>query len=889
MERIGKWSGKLREHPFWVYTLCFCLCFGVVFGPFFLSHKTFVCQGDSCLQHYPAFLYYGEKLREMLRGLFAGRGLEFPQWEYSIGLGADVFSTLSYYIIGEPLALLSALFPESLAPYGYSLMIALRLYLAGLAFCAFLRERDCGPLPGALGAAAYVFSGYGLRPAIFHSAFSIPMVDLPLLLLGAERLYKRRDPRLFLLAVFHSAVSSFYFFYMLVILVALYALLRYCSLFWGQPLRCLGRWVLRFFLTALAGTALAAPILFPCLQAMLHSERLGAEQNPLFYSAEYYTHYAAGLLSVYEYNYFYVALSGPVIVCALFTLTAPRGRFREEKLAMGVLFLFTLLPFFGSLFNGLSYATNRWIWAFIAGACFCCARGFPQLDRLTPRQLALTAGLLALLTALSLLPGPVGSTWIQLALLWGSYLLALLHTLGRQGSLARWRPRLLALLAAGGILTTGCGLFWPGDSENFAAYLSRTQANAQRLGPVEPILERVVRDPDCRTDSSPAQPYNRALLSGFGTMSGYFSMIDPGTTQLQGAVYYNRTCGQQYRGPRWQSMLMSLLGVRYYAIEAGHTGELPYGFRTLAAEEGGCQVYENDNALPLVTVYDGVASPEEADSPLALQQLMLQAAVTGGETSLPHGETELTVEELPFAWGRETSQGARLEEGLIQVEEDNGWIDLEFEPVEGRELCVVFDGLESDTVRPGIGVLSCTGECGGVANTLQAARPVNRFYCGYQDFLLSLGYHPEEQGHIRLKFRWAGEYRFDSLKVCAVDPAFLEEAAAKLRDSGVEDIRRETNRVSFSARRDAPGMAFISVPYSGNWSVRVDGEEAPLREIQRGLCGVELPAGEHQVVMTYRCRPFWLGAAVSGVTAAVLLALWALAKRGLLPNLRFPR
>lgn len=122
-----------------------------------------------------------------------------------------------------------------------------------------------------------------------------------------------------------------------------------------------------------------------------------------------------------------------------------------------------------------------------------------------------------------------------------------------------------------------------------------------------------------------------------------------------------------------------------------------------------------------------------------------------------------------------------------------------------------------------------------------------------------------------------------------MDPAFLEEAAAKLRDSGVEDIRRETNRVSFSVSRDAPGMAFISVPYSGNWSVRVDGEEAPLREIQCGLCGVELPAGEHQVVMTYRCRAFWLGAAVSGVTAAVLLVLWALAKRELFPNLRLPR
>ena len=153
-------------------------------------------------------------------------------------------------------------------------------------------------------------------------------------------------------------------------------------------------------------------------------------------------------------------------------------------------------------------------------------------------------------------------------------------------------------------------------------------------------------------------------------------MVDSGTTQFQGAMYYNRSCGQQYQGPRWQSMLMSLLGVGYYAVEAGRTDELPYGFRTLAAEEGGYAIYKNDYALPLVTLYDGVASPEEADSPFALQQLMLQAAVTEEETSLPHAGTELTVEEIPFTWRQETSQDVWMEEGLIQVEKDKGTVEL---------------------------------------------------------------------------------------------------------------------------------------------------------------------------------------------------------------------
>lgn len=870
-----KYLNKLKKHPLWVYTLCFALCFGLVFGPFFLTHKTFIYQGDSSMQHYPSFLYYGEQLRRAFASFFVGKGFQFPQWEYSIGLGVDVFSTLSYYIIGEPLSLLSALFPASLAPYGYSLMIALRLYLAGLAFCAFLKERDCAPLPGALAAVAYVFSGYGLRPAIFHSAFSIPMIDLPLLLLGVERLYKKKDPKLFVLAVFHSAVSSFYFFYMLVILVVLYAFLRYFFLFWGQPLRCLGGWVLRFFLWALAGTALAAPILLPCLNSMLQSERLlSVEQDLLLYSKAYFTHYAAGLVSVYEYHYFYVALSGPVLVFALLALTAPKGKFREEKLCMAVLLFFTLVPFFGSMFNAFSYVTNRWIWAFIAGICFCFARGFSLLGQLGRRQLGMTGGLLILLTGLCLLPSPIKiTTWCQLAFLWASYLLVAAYS--RREKLRTWLPGAVSFLAAAGVLVTGTSLFWPNEAGNYTAYMSRTQANAQRLGVVEPLMEQVVEDPNYRTDSSPTQPYNRALLSGHGTMSYYYSMIDPGTTQFQGAMYYNRSCGQQYYGPRWQSMMMSLLGVRYYAIEAGKTHELPYGFTTQAAAQDGYEIYENEYALPLVTVYDGVASLQEAESPFALQQLMLQAAVTEDETTLPQAQTDLTVEELPFIWRQETSQNARVEEGMIRVEKDQGHVDLEFAPIKGQELCVVFDGLESNMADPKKGMIAFFAGCGKTTNVLNAARPVNRFYCGYKNFLVSVGYQPEEQNVIRLKFNWEGEYRFDSMKIYAVDPSFLEETTLRLRESGVQDILRETNRISFSTRRESPGMAFISIPYNENWSVTIDGEKAILRNIQCGLCGVEIPAGDHQVVMTYRCRPFWLGAAISGATATLLLVLWA--------------
>ena len=172
------------------YTLIFALTAFLVYLPFILNGKSFVfCDvgggGDGLVQHFNSFVYYGKFLRGIIRNLIYNHQLVIPMFDLSIGYGQDIVKTLSYYVIGDPFSFLSVFIPVKHAELGYSLLIILRLYLAGIAFSAYARRRRCRDAFVLAGALIYVFSSYTIYIGVLHPYFINPMVFLPLFLLYA--------------------------------------------------------------------------------------------------------------------------------------------------------------------------------------------------------------------------------------------------------------------------------------------------------------------------------------------------------------------------------------------------------------------------------------------------------------------------------------------------------------------------------------------------------------------------------------------------------------------------------------------------------------------------------------------------------------------------------
>lgn len=93
-----------------------------------------------------------------MRNIVVSHRMEIPMCDSSIGLGGDVITTLSYYVLGDPLALLSVFVLRKYTEYLYDFLIIIRLYLSGLVFCAFCKHHGYEESDIFLGCLIYMFS-----------------------------------------------------------------------------------------------------------------------------------------------------------------------------------------------------------------------------------------------------------------------------------------------------------------------------------------------------------------------------------------------------------------------------------------------------------------------------------------------------------------------------------------------------------------------------------------------------------------------------------------------------------------------------------------------------------------------------------------------------------
>lgn len=255
------------------YTALFALLMGIWAAIFALNGQSFIQYGDTLKQHYPFLVYYGRWLRQAARCVLTGAAM--PTWDFSIGYGADIITTLSYYGLGDPLDLLAAFVPGRWTEQLLEGLIVLRLYLAGLAFMAFSRRHGNSRFGTLLGALAYVFSAWPIQAGLIEPVFLVPMYCFPLMLLGADDLFEGRSPVLYIAAIALTALSNFLFFYMAAVLLVLYAIAVYSKRYGAKNLRTLPPLLAKFIGFALVGIAISAVTLLPTAQELFGSARFG--------------------------------------------------------------------------------------------------------------------------------------------------------------------------------------------------------------------------------------------------------------------------------------------------------------------------------------------------------------------------------------------------------------------------------------------------------------------------------------------------------------------------------------------------------------------------------------------------------------------------------------
>ena len=348
------------------YTVIFAAVSLACFSFYFILGKTFFTTGDGRSQHIAALIYYGKYLRSIFYNLFAQGKLVIPQWDFNLGFGADIIQTLHYYVIGDPFSFLSVFFSPEKTPFLYTINIFFRLYCIGLAFFAYCKCHNFDRYSSLCGAFVYIFCGFSFYCAVRHPYFVNPMIWLPLLLIGIDKIFDNKNFLPFAFFVFIACACNFYFFYMLSIIVFIYAIVRFFFKFPKQEYKNIWKYILLALAGYILGICMAAAIFFPNVSGFLSCGRM-EEDNPLtpIYRTNYYIKMILGFIAPSTFGSYstfgYAAPALPLII-VLFTMKDKISKQIKIFLSIGVIFF--LFPVFGCIFNGFSYVSNRWGFAF---------------------------------------------------------------------------------------------------------------------------------------------------------------------------------------------------------------------------------------------------------------------------------------------------------------------------------------------------------------------------------------------------------------------------------------------------------------------------------------------------------------------------------------------
>ena len=911
---VRTWEEENPARKRFVYFCCYSAAFVIValitLFVYPSNGRSMIWNIDGLEQFYPYFIYEGQWLREIFSGLLSGHGLNIPLWSYELGYGMDIPSTLDTFF--DPLNLLSGLCPERYSEYLFQLLVVFRLYLAGLAFSLFALRFGIGRLPVLTGALLYALCGTSLAVA-YWPASAWPLVLFPLLLLGVEKALARERPYLFVASVAAFFIISYYFSYMACLL-----LIPYCAVRVVQTQRSMGvarfaLWTLKFLGLFGIGVLIACFSLIPSLIGLFGLERFtdNAVQVPLLYPLQYYTSLVSGFVGTTSVGSDCFIGFGGLAFLACVLLFSRRKENTSLKVTFVLASIMLLLPAFGRLFNGMNYATNRWVWAYALVVCFVVARMLPSLLAAGRRTVKVLVVASIAYGALVFSVAPMRS---EATLAAGIVLLATLFAIAQSGLSARARKTsLLCCLTAS--LAVNAFYFVSPDEGGVGKDSPPLGYAYARLSSDSP--NHLVADLGdlglWRYDGSPAaieRTRNDSLILGLKGIDFYNSSYNSAVDDYHTELAVNKTnINFSYKDLGARSILESLAGVKYYlgsdqnapavylyddpqkTVATGEVRGIPY------------QVHEGSNVLPLAYVYDSYIPRDEyrALSPAEKQEALLQGVVLE-ESPLP--ETRRQEESRIVASSMTPGSGLTVEDGTIRVSSAGAKITLTFDGLPDSETYVYVDGLGYRALSP-MEKTTSTGEFDRLAWWRKAlvykkelewraptyynvslasdkaadARQIENFsdtshmYGGKDEWLVNMGYSKEGKTSVTLTFGLEGEYRYSDLAIVCQPMGNASSRIDALKADPVDNLAFDTNRITASVDLDAPKALYFSVPYSKGWTAFVDGRAVDLKRANTAFMALELDAGAHEVELRYMTPGLLEGFALSGVGLAALAAL----------------
>lgn len=879
------------------YTILFCILMAGIFAMFILEGRSFVNHADAYDQGY----FWTVEMKHNLDSLFSGGG--YPVWSWDRGTGIDTKMPI------DPFLVIASLFPAGYVELGYTVAILLRLYFAGIAFILFCKEVKLSNFQALVGSLCYVATTWTINLSLMQGQFIDLFILFPLLVMSVDRIYKGKSPAPFMLIVGITVGINYYLAYMSAIGIIIYILFRYFA-YEKFSLRTYLAYIGRFILYGVTGIMIGAVFVLVTIQTLSGASTGSSSAIDWLYGTGYY--YAEGLRLVstgYAFNYTNIGIP----MFALLALVAFNGKFsgKATHVIMAVILLaMTMSPFFGKMFNGFGYVSNRWYFMLVFFVIWCAAEHM-DLDKMA----SIRNIILMLIWWATLVFSTLGLAYLDItgdlsmrkAMFIGGNLAAgfvmiLIVASGRRliKSL-RARQTLIVLSVIGTLVIVWNISFYNNTDYYFKVgeINEQLEASTQRAGGMieDDGFYRIDQADWINTHLNADQPVNENLWWQNNTIYLYDSKIPSKLSEFNkltgNNLGYSKRVYVQSNGNRMG--LDFLYGVKYFLGDdqknerLGADGRAGYAFE-LYDNLDGVNVFRSKYDSSLGFVYDKFLPESEflKLSRLEREQALLQAVVVPDEEvpdldetkKISAGDIEKDITDIPYTIV--DTEGLILDGNKITAEQEDASVTIRVDGVTDSQLIVSFDNLRR---------LNESGDSIGdfkikASNSKLKFDVTNKWnnqsIPGIVDFDLNMGHYETYSGNIKIKLSKAGTYEFDRLYVSAMSVDNFDKYAQERMKSVYEVTERKSDKVTGTVNAADDGWLFLSMPINDNWNVFIDGGQvAEIHNANIAFFATPITKGEHSVEVRYDYRTRYIAGTIScaGLALTVIISLFERIRR----------
>ena len=844
---------------------------------------------DMYHQYYPFFVAYR-------RALLSGESL-LHSW--NVGMGMDYLGLISYYL-ASPLYLLSVLVPEKFLLEFFSLLMPVKLGLAGLFFAIFLKK-----LFRRNDVSIAVFGGfYGLCAWALGFQWNIMWLDtfalLPLVVLGMVSLLRDQKFILYTLTLFLAVFTNYYIGFFVCIFVFLlffvYEICRWQG--WKKFFADLVRIALFSFI-AIGMTAILELPAFAALQTTQSSVnkfpegfRLNiADSHTILGLLDAMRQVAGNMGGALEPNFkeglpnLYCGVGS--ILLAFLYLQAREVKLRDKVCAVVLLVFFNvsfIIRQLDYIWHGFHF-TNMipyrfsflysFVLLYMAYRAWTLRRSFNLLQILIAGFL--TMGILCCSNDLSSTREVVWHSMeleLPVYLIYNvSFLVLYVAALGygaiRQKVPAdadearreqirtelgsrRANARILALGFMGAELIAGLvsfGLYFPGTG------VSNYPKGADKAASmIRYMHEREKYSQFFRAETTHSQTLNDGALNNYNGVSTFTSSANVKTTEFMKALgygaknTYNRYCFEE------SSPVANLFLNLKYMIERDGKDKSS-AFFTDVHHYGDVHLLENNAYLPLGFLTEPELARldfQESNGKFEFQNDLFRAA-TGLEGDI---------------WYRLQGEKTSIVGNGVTIQESNGYGYCDYSNATAGS-SITYSYIVD---REGFGCIHLDLPKRNTYSVI--VNNVERYSetISLPQMIAVGDLHPGDLLDIRIVCK-DGEDSNMTVHAAVMDNALFWEGYEHLSASTLQLTTFENTFVEGTISCSRDGLLYTSIPQNGNWHAQVDGVDAQIVLTGDAMISVYLPEGEHRVTFTYHNAAFSLGWKLSLACAAAFLVL----------------